>query len=295
MACRLLTDLGLHEPPEASGEAETTHVKGARLHLLSACIALEGIWCMYLGRPSSIRRSVLQTATTSSEQYQGLDSTTVAAWLGLCGPMADICEVLNNSRPLNAEEKTRLSRLSVVLYSWFERLPPGFIYDEPNAYAVLMQYCKAQILVQQASGCGEQAVEVHRVRIYDAAIRIIRLLLIHRKTQGNDHIRCVMLETVSFALATLIDQYLQYPHLLETQKRDIQLLRLAIESMVELQPRFPIIGRMLRSLAVAMEGTLLSPLFRAMEPQSLLTCSSSASTETYAEQQTSAPETPGWI
>ncbi|KAK5726149.1 hypothetical protein LTR17_012964 [Elasticomyces elasticus] len=153
--------------------------------------------------------------------------------------MADICNVLGSSRPFTAEQKTQLSKISVNLYSWFERLPAGFIYNEPNAYAVLMQYCKAQILVLQASGCGEEIAEEHRVRIYDAAIRILRLLLIHSQTQGNDHIRSVMLDTVNFALDTLVDQHLQHPDLIRSQEHDIQWLRLAVESMTNMQARFP--------------------------------------------------------
>ncbi|KAK5674430.1 hypothetical protein LTS10_012818 [Elasticomyces elasticus] len=242
-------------------EAETIRVRGARLHLLGACIALEGIWCVYLGRPSSIPRSVLRTATTLCEQHEWSHSTTLAAWLGLCGPMADTCNVLSSSRPFTAEQKTKLSKISVDLYSWFERLPAGFVYYEPNAYAVLMQYCKAQILVLQASGCGEEIAEKHRVRIYDAAIRIIRLLLIHGQTQGNDHIRSVMLDTVNFALETLVDQHLQHPGLVRSQEHDIRWLRLAVEVVVNMQARFPIV---------------------------------TLSVETYAEQQTRAPQSSGW-
>ncbi|KAK5692378.1 hypothetical protein LTR97_010686 [Elasticomyces elasticus] len=269
MACRLLTDLGLHEPP---GEAETILVKRARLHLLGACIALEGIWCIYLGRPSSIPRSVLRTATTLCEQFQCPGSTTLAAWVGLCGPMADICNVLSSSHPFDAEGKIQLAGLSVDLYSWFDKLPTDFVYDEPNAYAVLMQYCKAQILVQQASCCGEGSAEEHRVRIYDAAIRIIRLLLIHRQTQGNDYIRSVMLDTVNFALDTLVNQHLQHPDLIRFQEHDIQWLRMAVESMINMQARFPIVNRRLQSLAVAAKGTSLSPLFKAFDPHLLSAC-----------------------
>ncbi|KAK3652919.1 hypothetical protein LTR56_004867 [Elasticomyces elasticus] len=275
-------------------EVETIRVGRARLHLLGACITLEGIWCVYLGRPSSIPRSVLRTATTLCEQHEWSHSTTLAAWLGLCGPMADICNLLSSSRPFTAEQKTQLSKISVNLYSWFERLPAGFVYDEPNAYAVLMQYCKAQILVLQASGCGEEIAEKHRVRIYDAAIRIIRLLLIHGQTQGNDHIRSVMLDTVNFALETLVDQHLQHPGLVRSQEHDIRWLRLAVEIVVNMQARFPIVTRRLQSLAVATKGSLLSPLFNAMERHILPIHLFSISAETYAEQQNRAPQSSGW-
>lgn len=297
MACRLITDIGLHEPPDASEEAETIHIKRARLNLLGACIALEGIWCMYLGRPTSIPSSIHQAAALSCERYQGPDSTTLAAWLGLCGPMADICDVLNSSRPLNDDAKNRLSQHNVNLQSWLDKLPVGFVYDEANAadldpaaYGVHMQYCKVQILVEQSSDGDDVAAGTRRARIYDAAIRIIRLLLIYRQIHGTERIRSVMLDAVNLALETLVDQYLQHRDLIETRKHDIEWLHLAIKSMIDIQPHFPIIGRMLNSLMVAVEGTPLASLFRPMEDYLSPGCSSSAPAETYAEPQTGAPE-----
>lgn len=296
MACRLLTDIGLHESPDASEEAETIHIKRARSNHLGACIALEGIWCMYLGRPTSIPSSFHQAAALSCEQYQGPDSTTLAAWLGLCGPMADICDVLNSSRPLNGDAKTRLSQHNVNLRSWLDKLPVGFVYDEANtadldpaAYGVHMQYCKVQILVEQSSVGDDVDAKTRRVRIYDAAIRIIRLLLIYRQIHGTERIRSVMLDAVNLALETLVDQYLQHRDLIETRKHDIEWLHLAIKSMIDIQPHFPIIGRMLNSLAVAIEGTPLASLFIPMGPHLSPGCSSSALAETYGEPRTSAP------
>jgi hypothetical protein len=266
MACRLLTELGLHEPSEASEEAESTHIRNARLHLLSACITFESIWCMYLGRPSLIHRSVLQAAALCCEEYQWSDSSTVAAWLGLCGPMADICEILSSKHLPNTDEKAIISRLDANLHSWLEKLPSSFVCNEPNAYEVLMQYCKARILVQRASGPGDGPPEVHRVRSYDAAIRIIQLLLVYRQTNGINQIRSVMLDTANFAIAALVDQFLEHPNLLESEKRDYQWLRLAIESMMTVQPYFPIVGHKLQSMADTVEGTVLASLFTAVEP-----------------------------
>lgn len=230
---------------------------------------------MYLGRPSSIQRSVLKVAALSCEEHQWPDSSTLAAWLSLCGPMADICEILNSKRPPNANDKTCLSQLNTNLHSWLGKLPSSFVYNEPNAYEVLMQYCKAQILVQQASGPGDKAAEVHRVGIYDAAIRIIHLLLIYRQTKGINQVRSVMLETANFAIATIVDQYLEYPDLIKPEKRDFQWLRLAIESMMNIQPYYPIVSHILHSLADTVKGTLLASLFRATEPSIAPMCSTS--------------------
>ncbi|KAL4963386.1 Zn(II)2Cys6 transcription factor [Aspergillus stella-maris] len=271
MACRLLSDLGLHETLDLAETTHPIHIQTARLHLFGACISLEGIWCMYLGRPSSIPRYMLQTAVTSCAQYQGPESSTLSTWVGLCGHMADICEVLNSSRPLTADAKTTLARLAENLHTWLDTLPPEFIYDElnaadlePAAYAIHMQYCKIQILVLQASAPTTISTSTTSTtttttnQIYTSALRIIRLLLIYRQIHGTERIRSVMLDTVNLALATLIEQYIQHPALLETRKRDIQWLRLAFKNMVNIQPHFPMIGRMLNSLVAASEGTRLA-------------------------------------
>ncbi|KAL2782900.1 hypothetical protein BJX66DRAFT_319547 [Aspergillus keveii] len=275
MACRLLSDLGLHEPHDFSGTTHSIHIQSARLHLLGACISLEGIWCMYLGRPSSIPRSILRTAATSCTKYQGPESSTLSTWVGLCGPMADICEVLNTSRPLTVEAKIILAQLNENLHSWLETLPPGLIYDEPNAadlepaaYAIHMQFCKIQILVLQASATtpetstSARTINNNNDQIYTSSLRIIRLLLIYRQIHGTERIRSVMLDTVNLAVATLTEQYIANPGLMESRKRDIRWLRLAFENMVDIQPQFPIIGRVLGSLVAVSGGTGLESVFR---------------------------------
>lgn len=144
--------------------------------------------------------------------------------------------------------------------------------------------------MEQSSDRGDVAAGTRRVQIYDAAIRIIRLLLIYRQIHGTERIRSVMLDAVNLALETLVDQYLQHRELIETRKHDIEWLHLAIKSMIDIQPHFPIVGRMLNSLAVAVEGTPLASLFRPTDPYLSPGCSSSAPAETYVEPRTGAPE-----
>src|SRR4051812_11606805 len=122
MACRLLAILGSCRASDSSEAAITEHMKGVRLHLLGACIITEGIWCLYMSRSSSIPRSILQAAALSCRRQQAPDSTTLAVWLGLSGPMADICDVLNGGRPLHADAKSRLARLNTDLDHWLETL-----------------------------------------------------------------------------------------------------------------------------------------------------------------------------
>ncbi|KFY43101.1 hypothetical protein V494_02095 [Pseudogymnoascus sp. VKM F-4513 (FW-928)] len=300
MACRLLTDIGLCESADAPDDTETIHIRRARSNLLGACISLEGIFCMYLGRPTSIHRSIHQAAALSCERYQGPHSTTLKAWLGLCGPMADICDIMNSSRILKDNAKSRLSTHNVNLQRSLDKLPVGFLYDEehaadldPSAYGVHMQYCKIQILLHQLPTGGDTAPETQRTQIYGAAVRIIRLLLIYRQIHGTEQMRSVMLDAVNLALETLVRQYLQHRELMESRKNDVRWLHLAIKSMMDIQPHFPIIGRTLGSLAGTVEGTPLSSLFKATESYVPSWLSSSAPAEMYAELQTGPPEISG--
>jgi len=246
---------------------------------------------MYLGRPSSIPRPILQRAASSCQNRQVRKAATLDAWLGLCVPMADICDILNSRLSLHAEANARLLQLDVDLQRWYKELPSGFAYDEtntadldPTAYGVHMQYCKVQILMRQAF-CEEETAATYTIPrferpipcnphdreaseqlIYDAALRIVRLLLTYRQIHGAEKIPSVMLDNVNLALMTLINHYLRYTDLIETQGRDIQWLRLAIGTMKAIQPHFPVIGRMMNSLQVTVEGTPLAPLLRTGEP-----------------------------
>ncbi|KAK0755681.1 hypothetical protein N5P37_011772 [Trichoderma harzianum] len=271
IACRMLIELGLHKSSDTSENGETIQVNHAQFHLLGACIALEGIWCAYLGRPSSISQRILQTAAIAYKQYRGTPSATLAAWMGFSTHMADICEVLNSSRPLTPDAKSHLAQLNVDLRKWMKALPPCFVYDEstiadldPAAYTLQLQYCKVQILVYQASCGSGGAVEACRSRGYEAACRIVRLLLIYRQIHGTERIRSAMLDAVILALDVLVEEFLRHPSHIGKQTREIKWLRLAIENMTEIELHFPIVGRTLVSLAVTVAGTPLAPLFEAV-------------------------------
>ncbi|KPI39557.1 Nitrogen assimilation transcription factor nit-4 [Cyphellophora attinorum] len=272
MACRLLPCVGLYRGTSEYPESE--HMRQQRFRLQGACIALEGIWCLYVGCSTSIQRSVIQTVATSCQRQQGRDPATLSIWLGLCGPMADICDLLNSERPLTENAKTRLSRLNLSMSSWLETLPDSFTYNDvciadlhPTAYEIQMQYNKLQILIHKAFGDGDGPHTTYNAVVYDAAIRIIRLLLIYRQfhESGKVRVRSYMLDAVNIALETLVEQYLRYPNLIQSHEGDLQWLRTAIASMIEIQPHFPVIGRTLNLLMVTVEGTLLAPLFRTPE------------------------------
>lgn len=282
MACRLLADLGLHEPPSPSDEGADPAVVNAQLRILGSCAAFEGVWCMYLGRATSIPRSIVTKAATALQNYKGPGATTLTAWIGLCAPMTDVCDILNRSSPLDASAKARLHQLDLDMQQWYRGLDPNFAYDEsniadldPTAYGVHMQYCKVQILMHQtlhkeenipmgrSPTFGQGTVHHHNPHeqaIYDSSLRIVRLLLTYRQVHGPEKIPSVMLDNVSLGLVNIISHYLRYPYLIEYQPRDIQWLRLAIENMRSICPHFPIVGRMLTSLQVLVKGTSLADM-----------------------------------
>ncbi|KAJ0415935.1 hypothetical protein BJY00DRAFT_317396 [Aspergillus carlsbadensis] len=318
MACRLLPDLALHESPEGRHGDDSARVRDARRRLLGACVAFEGVWCMYLGRPSSIPASILQAATAACDQrlssLRNAAESTLAAWVGLSGPMAEICDLLNTCPTLHAEAKVRLLRLTRRLHQWTTDLPAGFSCDDtdtadldPTAYGVHMQYCKVQILVQQAlcgaeaaraqaalppgaGACDDHDCESARRLVYESAIRIVRLLLTYRQIHGPEKIPSVMLDNANLALVTLTHCFLRMtPALVESRKRHIQWVRLAIESMAAIQPHFPVIRRMLDSLRMTVEGTSLGTLLGIGGHETSLGSSSSSSEVTGNPRRSSIP------
>lgn len=288
MACRLLADLGLHEPPSPADEGVVSSVANAQLRILGACIAFEGVWCMYLGRATSIPRSIVAKAAMALKNYKGPGATTLISWIGLCAPMTDVCDILNRSSPLDAPAKARLHQLDLDMQQWSRGLDPSFAYDEsniadldPTAYGVHMQYCKVQILMHQtlhreenipmgrSPTFGQGTVNHHNPHeqaIYDSSLRIVRLLLTYRQVHGPEKIPSVMLDNVNLGLVNIISHHLRYPYLIEYQRRDIQWLRLAIENMRSICPHFPIVGRMLMSLQVLVKGTSLANMLNIGTP-----------------------------
>lgn len=281
MACRLLSDLGLHLLRDSRNDQENVSIRRSRLHLLGACIAFEGAWCLYLGRPSSIPRSIIRKAALSCAKYQELATPTLSAWLGLCYPMAEACDILNSSVLLDEEDIYQLRRLDTRLQRWRQDLPPGFQWDDhnaadlnPTAYGVHMQYCNVQILIQQVLlkeqdqeplGHNSAAARTTQQRIYDSAIAIIRLLLMFRHVHGAEKVPAIMLDNTNLALGTLIDHYLRHADPSEHRDRDVRWLRLAIASMAHICSQFPVIVRMLDSWREVVKCSPLVSLFPSME------------------------------
>ncbi|CAK7205373.1 hypothetical protein SEUCBS139899_008143 [Sporothrix eucalyptigena] len=173
LACRMLSDLGLHKLASTSNTQGSDAQDGANSResalardLLSSCIAYEGVWTLYLGRPSSIPKSVMSVAAeyyrayTSSPTMQSTlpaHSRWLIAWVGLCLPMAEISNVLNERSLSDDERSVSLRQLFREVDVWYRSLPPELTYDEhrvinmePAAYGLHTQYCKVQIFLRRA-------------------------------------------------------------------------------------------------------------------------------------------------
>jgi hypothetical protein len=172
-------------------------------------------------------------------------SPLLDAWVGLCGPMAEVTDILNSSSLSDPAALDRLSILDAKLHAWYENLPPELrcsdsqIIDlDVTAYGLHMQFCKIQIFLHRSPcmvhsrkrkfgeslECGvlpgwtpEQSGKI----IYQSAIRIARLLLTYRQIFGVNKIPSIMLDNVNLAATTLISHILQLPNSQAASERDM--------------------------------------------------------------------------
>ncbi|KAF2495764.1 hypothetical protein BU16DRAFT_617309 [Lophium mytilinum] len=296
MACRTIYNLDIHQIPNAPTECnqppDSSPSEIGLLHsLLCACIMYEGIWCTYLGRPSSIPKTVMDIATNWCHRRKEPGSTMVTAWVELCVPMAEITDVLN--RPSSATHTTAaadLAELDTKLRKWYDNLPPGIAFDDSHiseldatAYGLHMQYCKLQILIQQASiqnsasrkrkfGEIEPRVssnpqESPNQIIYRNALRIARLLLTYREIFGTENIPSIMVDNARLAMQCLVSHTLEHPTSNTSREEDLKWLRQMVKTMEAVQFHFPITKAMLITLEESVEGTSLASLFSSPSPR----------------------------
>jgi hypothetical protein len=238
----MLSDLGLHElavgtatPEDAAASTKESDLAYA---LLSACIVYEGVWTLYLGRPSSISKSIMSIAASRCQARRRSDSPLLNAWLGLCVPMAEISHILNDSQLLpDSEAASDLRQLIPQVQDWYDNLGPELTYNDSRltdldmaGYGLHTQYCKVQILLRQAlersagnrrkrrfsqlsgDAVPEQNLEDSKEAIYQYALRIARLVVTYRLVFGVEKIPSIMLDNAIVAATALIQ------HLNQRQK-----------------------------------------------------------------------------
>jgi hypothetical protein len=271
----MLSDLGLHKLAGSVGSPvesiESTQESDLAYGLLSACVVYEGVWTLYLGRPSSIPRSVMSAAVSRCKAGRKSDSSWLNAWVGLCEPMAEISHVLNDQSNGDFDRSESLRKLSKQVEDWYEGLPPELTYNESrltnmdmSGYGLHTQYCKVQILLRRAlarplntrkrrysqttSDWRSQASsdDLDAV-IYRYALRVARLLVTYREAFGVEKIPSIMLDNAVVA-ATVMIAHLNNAGNLDKMQKETLWLRQLMKSIETLQPHFPIVGRMLDAL-----------------------------------------------
>lgn len=284
----MLSGLGLHELACILGPhretQEPTKESDLAYALLSACIVYEGVWTLYLGRPSSIPASVMNNAASRCRTRQHSDSPWLNAWVGLCVPMAQVSHVLNEQSISDSDRSESLRRLARQVEEWYECLPPELTYDQNRltnmglaGYGLHAQYCKVQILLRQALATlpttrkrrysqstsdttFPASPDDSNVIIYQYALRIARLVVTYREVYGTEKMPSIMLDNAVVAATTMI-RHLNKVDNVHEPRHQTTWLRQLVKSMELVHQHFPIIGRMLDSLKQICErAPLLSML-----------------------------------
>jgi len=291
----MISDIGLHNfadaPADSAGQDHSPSSESDLFYsLLCACLVYEGIWSLYLGRPSSIPKSIMNIAGRRCQKGQKSSSDALSqlnAWVGLCIPMAEISHILNNCPDTDSQAASDLSDLIAELQDWYNNLPPKLAYQDTRladmdmtGYGMHTQYCKVQILLNQApiqppntrkrkfsqidhdQPKGRSSGESRQI-VYQNAFRIVRLVVTYREIFGVEKIPSIMLDNAILGATCLIDHLIDQPHITNQYNRDLQWLRSLIKTLEALQPHFPITKRMLATLEQMTEGTSLVNLFRS--------------------------------
>ncbi|KAH6871227.1 fungal-specific transcription factor domain-containing protein [Thelonectria olida] len=288
VGCRMLSDLGLHELANTIDapldEQEPTKESDLAYALLSACVVYEGVWTLYLGRPSSIPRSVMGVVSARSKRGRKSDSPWLNAWVRLCVPMAEISHVLNDGSIEDSDRSNLLLRLFKQVEEWYESLPPELAYSEDRptstglpGYGLHAQFCKVQILVRRAlarplntrkrrysqiTSEKDDWTSTHdsHAMVYKYALRIARLVITYREAFGLEKIPSIMLDNAVLA-ATAMIEHLSKADNVNNMQYQMTWLRQLVKSLESMQPHFPIIGRMLDSLRQICGSGTVSNIF----------------------------------
>lgn len=285
----MLSDLGLHELVtiiDAPKEGRQPNNEGDLAYaLLSACIIYEGVWTLYLGRPSSIPRTIMSIANFRLKEKRESESPWLNAWVALCGPMAQISCVLNERSADDQNGVATLQTLSQKLEDWYESLPPDLTYKESRltnmdlaGYGLHTQYCKIQILLRRSletpantrkrrhsemtSEKGRPACpENSNARIYEYAVRIARLIVTYREAFGVEKIPSIMLDNAVVAATAMIEHHHHNSGSVNGPRYQTTWLRQLLKSMETVEPHFPVAGRMLDTLKATCGCGLLDSIF----------------------------------
>ncbi|CAG9986526.1 unnamed protein product [Clonostachys byssicola] len=264
IACRMLTDLGLHELMCEPQDQDPSEEGCLAYTLASGCLVYESIFAMYLGRPNSIPSYVVHSIMTRRKRKLKCDSAWLNAWVGLCTPMGKVSRALNEKSIPSPDERTTLLR--EAFQDLEDCLAPDLRYNKDCVtamslvgYGLHSQYCRTQILLRQSMTklsntrkrllVGEAPLlppqDNFDPTVYQYAVRIARLTVTYREAFGVERFPTVMLDNCVVAATVMIES----TNALHSKPEDTIWFNHLIKSMEALRPHFPVVRRMLVSLS----------------------------------------------
>lgn len=278
MACRMIPDLGLHDFEDALSYsvkrlelAAPASSRDLLYSLCCACVVYETVWSLYLGRPSSITKAVIDAVSIRCKEQRSSDSPQLNAWVGLCIPTLEVSRILNCGEPIAPGDSRVLAQLNHELEDWHARLPPALTWRnrrigelDATGYGLHTQYCKLQILINKAmvpahdrrrrrastSAVAHAATlpEEQRHLVHKYATCVANLLLTYREMYGAGRIPSIMLDNAILAATCLKEEGAREAIQSDERDRDAKRLRSLIGVLEEVEPHFPITRRMVDTL-----------------------------------------------
>ncbi|VUC23907.1 unnamed protein product [Clonostachys rosea] len=286
VACRMLSDLGLHERVGTTVPLGVTYdlsVERDMAHgLLSACIVYEG---------AQLHPQVCHGYCAARMPGIG-GSFSMSKCMGDSlhpdGPDITCPEVLNDRFITDTDKNASLRELYEKIEAWHDGLPAPLMYDDSHltdidlpGYGLHSQYCKVQIFLHQGlrrgspnarkrthaqiaddSAAPQSISDGSDDIIYQYALRIARLVVTYREVFGLEEIPSIILDNAVVS-ATVMIQYLNKTNNTNEVHHRSLWLRQLVRSLESMQLHYPIITRMLDSLRQICGSGPLKSIFQS--------------------------------
>lgn len=280
IACRLILDLGLHQDCEGlvRSDAMSEQESIARKRLVYGCYVYEGVWAVFLGRPSSIKASHLHLPHPSTDRpsYQ-LD--LLCAWFDLSTLMRKMVSILDHYHLDVVSFPAKLSALDRAVHHWKDSLPTDLRWTDqdqatwpPSLCTLFMQYCNLQILYHRTVTSNKRILEAleqdttkawpytpeaSRQIMCDNAVKIARTLEFRRFAYEEWGFATILLDIIFTAASTLIQCMVSSTDRSSALKYHKWLMCL-LESCEGLKGQYSVVRRMLDVLDSLLESTGLA-------------------------------------
>ena len=114
------------------------------------------LWSLYLGRPSTIPVSTVQTAHNRELAAGWSGPSTLDSWIGLCCDISEATDILNGASPLDSNARKLLLNLDDRIQRRAESLPSPLRLNKDrvselaaNAYSLHIQFLGIRIVLHR--------------------------------------------------------------------------------------------------------------------------------------------------